>query len=83
VAAVARHPAEAQPRGGQAALSAREHAVLALIAQGYTNKAVATQLDLSMKTVESYKARAMDKLDLRTRVDLVRYALAAGWLDSA
>ena len=61
-------------------LSAREAAVVHLIAQGYTNKEVAAQLNLSVKTVETYKTRAMDKLALHSRVDLVRYALQMGWL---
>ena len=61
-------------------LSAREAAVVHLIAQGYTNNEVAAQLNLSVKTVETYKTRAMDKLALHSRVDLVRYALQMGWL---
>lgn len=64
-------------------LSARESAVLHLIAQGYTNKDVAAQLDLSVKTVETYKTRAMEKLALTSRVELVRYAVQQGWLLTA
>ncbi|WP_205701440.1 response regulator transcription factor [Herpetosiphon llansteffanensis] len=63
-------------------LSDRETAVLQLIAQGYTNKEIAAQLDLSMKTVETYKMRGMEKLNLNSRVDLVRYALLIGWLQT-
>jgi DNA-binding NarL/FixJ family response regulator len=60
-------------------LSERENAVLRLIAQGYTNKEIASQLGLSVKTVETYKARSMEKLGLRSRVDIVRAASERGW----
>ncbi|XSG77230.1 response regulator transcription factor [Herpetosiphon llansteffanensis] len=63
-------------------LSDRETAVLQLIAQGYTNKEIAAHLDLSVKTVETYKMRGMEKLNLNSRVDLVRYALLIGWLQT-
>ena len=63
-----------------AALSERETDVVRLIAQGYSNKEIATQLNLSVKTVETYKARAMEKLGLDSRVEIVRYALRQGWL---
>ncbi len=66
--------------GPPAALSEREGGVLRLIAQGYSNKEIAARLDLSVKTVETYKARAMEKLALSSRVDIVRYANAQGWL---
>lgn len=61
-------------------LSEREESVMRLIAQGYANKEIAAQLHLSVKTVETYKARSMEKLELDSRVDLIRYALAQGWL---
>lgn len=66
--------------GDAATLSERERAVLRLIAQGYSNKEIATLLDVSVKTVETYKARATEKLGLRSRVDIVRYATEVGWL---
>jgi two-component system response regulator NreC len=69
--------------GGEAPaaeLSEREADVIRLIAQGYSNKEIATQLGLSVKTVETYKARAMEKLKLDSRVAIVRYALQRGWL---
>ena len=61
-------------------LSEREAEVLRRIAQGYSNKEIAAQLSLSVKTVETYKARSMEKLSLDSRVDIVRYALQQGWL---
>jgi len=64
-----------------AALSERESEVLRLIALGHTNKEIAKMLFLSVKTVETYKSRVMEKLDLRTRAALVRYALKHGLLD--
>jgi DNA-binding NarL/FixJ family response regulator len=63
-------------------LSDRESEVLRFIAAGYTNKQIASQLDVSVKTVETYKARSMQKLGLGSRADLVRYALQRGWLQS-
>ncbi len=64
-------------------LSERELEVLRLIALGHTNKEIAGMLFLSVKTVETYKARVMQKLDLRTRAALVRFALKHGLLDEA
>jgi DNA-binding NarL/FixJ family response regulator len=61
-------------------LSEREAEVLRFIAWGYSNKEVAAHLCLSVKTVETYKARLMEKLHLRSRVDIVRYAVQQGWL---
>lgn len=63
-------------------LSERESMVLRLIAQGHTNKEIATLLFLSVKTVETYKMRIREKLDLRSRADIVRYAQAQGWLSA-
>lgn len=64
------------------ALSDREEEVLRLIAQGFSNKEVAAKMDLSVKTVETYKARSMQKLGLDGRSDIVRYAIGRGWLQS-
>jgi len=61
-------------------LSAREQEVLKLLAWGYSNKEIAAQISLSVKTVETYKARIGDKLGLRSRTEMVRYALGQGWL---
>ena len=65
------------------ALSERESEVLRLIASGYSNKEIAGRLSLSVKTVEAHKANAMRKLDLRGRIDIVKYALLQGWLHNA
>ena len=66
-----------QPR---ATLSERESEVLRLIAVGYSNKEVAAQLKISVKTVEVHKANAMRKLGLTGRVDVIRYGVLQGWL---
>ena len=67
--------------GGQVAdLSDRETDVLRLIAHGHSNKEISARLEISVKTIETYKARAMEKLGFKTRVDVVRYAAAQGWL---
>jgi len=70
------------PPGEAVDLSAREIEVLRLTASGHSNKSMATELNISVKTVETYKARAMEKLGFKTRVELVRYVLGRGWLDS-
>jgi DNA-binding NarL/FixJ family response regulator len=63
-----------------AALSDREASVLRLLALGYSNKEIAADLEISVKTVEAHKANAIRKLGLNGRVDVVRYALLQGWL---
>jgi len=63
------------------ALSDREEEVIKRVARGYTNKEIADRLFLSVKTVETYRARAMRKLRLNSRAALVRYALSKGWLE--
>ena len=61
-------------------LSEREAEVLRLVARGYTNKKIAAYLSISVKTVETHKSNLMGKLDLKSRVEMVRYALRQGWL---
>ena len=68
--------------GDATALSARETEVLKLVAQGFTNKEIAAKLSLSVKTIETYKARGMEKINAGSRVDLMRHAVARGWLDA-
>lgn len=62
-------------------LSEREIEVLRLIAFGYSNKEIGEMLVISVKTVETYKARLMEKLELKSRAALVRFALQHGLLD--
>jgi DNA-binding NarL/FixJ family response regulator len=73
--------AQAGARGpARASLSERESDVIRLIAWGYSNKEIGTQLEISVKTVEVHKANAMRKLDISSRIGIVRYALLQGWL---
>ena len=77
------NPATARNRPALAAdLSEREEEVLRLTAKGFSNKEAATRLNISIKTVETYKARACEKLGLRTRAEIVRCAAARGWLEA-
>jgi two-component system response regulator NreC len=62
-------------------LSDREKEVLVLLAWGYSNKEIAGQLGLSVKTVETYKVRFGEKLGVRSRTEMVQYALRQGWLN--
>jgi DNA-binding NarL/FixJ family response regulator len=63
-------------------LTQRETEVLKLVATGLTAKEIAGQLDLSLSSIETYKARAADKLSIKGRAEIVRYASAQGWLAS-
>ena len=70
----------ARPARNVAVISDRESEVLRQIAWGFSNKEIASALDLSVKTVEVHKANATRKLGLRGRIDIVRYAVLQGWL---
>jgi DNA-binding NarL/FixJ family response regulator len=61
-------------------LSRRETDVLQMMAHGHTNKEIAEQLCVSVKTVETYKSRFCEKLQLKSRADIVRYAISQGWI---
>lgn len=63
-------------------LSEREQEVLRLVALGYTSKEIGEQLALSIKTVDTYRARGMEKLGLRSRAALVRFAMAHEMLEN-
>ena len=65
--------------GGE--LSERELEVLRLVALGYTNAAIATELYVSVRTVETHRAHVQEKLGIKARADLVRYAREHGLLD--
>ena len=62
-------------------LSSREREVLQLIAEGKTNKEIATRLRLSVYTVDSHRAKIMDKLNLHSTGELVRFAVRHGLVD--
>lgn len=64
-----------QPQDENGNLTPREREVLQLIAEGYTNKAIADILCLSIKTVQAHRANLMGKLDLHDRGELIKYAI--------
>jgi two-component system response regulator NreC len=65
---------------GYESLTAREKEVLALLARGYTNQQIADEFVLSVRTVETHRAHIMEKLGLRGRAELVKYAMRKGYL---
>lgn len=64
-------------------LSSREAEVLQLIAEGQANKQVATELGISVKTVEKHRQRLMAKLGIHDTAGLTRYAISAGIVESS
>ncbi len=68
---------------GYDSLSEREREVLALTAAGYTNQEIADKLVISAKTVDTYRSRMMEKLRLRHRSELVKFALRHGLLSAS
>jgi two-component system response regulator NreC len=73
--------AESQTRRQADTLSEREHEVLRLLALGHTNQEIAKQLVISVRTAETHRAHIMEKLEVSSRAELVRYALDRGLLD--
>ena len=78
---IATRPNKAAQTLGALGLTDREASVLRHSARGLTTKEIAARLELSAKTVETYKSRATEKLQLKTRAEIVRFAAAQGWLD--
>jgi two-component system, NarL family, response regulator NreC len=75
--------ADERARAEEDPLSEREHEILRLLALGHTNQEIASQLFLSVRTVETHRAHIMQKLRISTRAELVRYALERGVLDQS
>ena len=71
----------AETTADESPLTRRETEVLQLIAKGYTNRQVADELSLSVRTVETHRANLMGQLGVTSRVELVRFAKERGWLD--
>ena len=61
-------------------LSERETEVLKLSSHGLTNKEIAARIGVGVKSIETFKARGLVKLEIQTRADLMRYASRSGWL---
>jgi DNA-binding NarL/FixJ family response regulator len=82
--------AEPTPRAGRGGardaatpeISPREAEVLRLVARGHSNKEIAAELEISVKTVESHKTNGMSKLGVTNRAALVRFAVGEGWLSA-
>jgi len=81
--ALARQMTGGKNETGAVELSEREKEVLVMLAWGYSNKEIAGQLSLSVKTVETYKVRIGEKLGLRSRTEMVQHALRQGWLNES
>ncbi len=82
-ARLAQAEVEATRRAESDPLSDREREVLRLLALGHTNQEIAKRLFISVRTAETHRAHIMQKLDLGTRAELVRYALANGLLEES
>jgi DNA-binding NarL/FixJ family response regulator len=76
-----RSAAEQEGRGGLPALSEREREVLRLVALGHTTAEIAALLQIAARTVEAHRAHIMQKLDLRSRAELVRFAVESGLVE--
>jgi DNA-binding NarL/FixJ family response regulator len=63
------------PLGGPVPLTTREIEILKLFAEGFINKEISDQLDISIRTVETHKNHIMKKLELKSTVDLIKYAI--------
>ncbi|MGH9749144.1 MAG: response regulator transcription factor [Candidatus Polarisedimenticolia bacterium] len=73
-----KRPSPTTRPGGDDVLTAREREVLQLIAEGNTNKEIAGQLMLSVKTIENHRTRIMNKLEIHNVAGLTRYAISRG-----
>ena len=72
--------AEARGQGGEPdLLTSREREVLQLLAEGRSNREIAAELSISIKTVETHRSNMMNKLDLSSKTELIKYALRKGW----
>ena len=74
--------ATAEKHPGRDPLSDREHQVLRLLALGHTNREIAKELCVSVRTAETHRARIVQKLGLKTRAEIVHYAFSSGELVS-
>ena len=78
--ATASPPTTLADGAGLLALSPRERQVFDLLAAGHTNREIADLIGVGVKSVETYRARVFEKLGIKTRAELVRYAMATGVL---
>lgn len=76
--AILTRPQQTSPGHDPSVLSDREREVLRLIALGHTNAEMAAKIGVAVRTIESHRAHIVDKLGIRTRAELVRYATETG-----
>jgi two-component system, NarL family, response regulator NreC len=70
-----------EERDSYSALTEREREILKLVAEGYTNSQIGERLFISPKTVDTHRTHIMDKLNLHSRAELVKYAMRRGLLE--
>ncbi|HEX8982154.1 MAG TPA: response regulator transcription factor [Ktedonobacterales bacterium] len=70
-----------EERDSYSALTEREREILKLVAEGHTNNQIAERLFISPKTVDTHRTHIMDKLNLHSRAELVKYAMRRGLLE--
>ena len=70
-----------EEKDSYSSLTEREREILKLVAEGYTNNQIAEQLIISPKTVDTHRTHVMDKLNLHSRAELVKYAMRRGLLE--
>ena len=70
-----------EERDSYSSLTEREREILKLVAEGYTNNQIAERLVISPKTVDTHRTHVMDKLNLHSRAELVKYAMRRGLLE--
>ena len=61
-------------------MTIRESEVLRNIALGYSNKEIADKMDISVKTAEAHKANCLKKLNMKSRKEIISYAILQGWM---
>ena len=71
-----------EERDSYSSLTEREREILKLVAEGYTNNQIAERLVISPKTVDTHRTHIMDKLNLHSRAELVKYAMRRGLLEN-
>jgi two-component system response regulator NreC len=70
-----------EEKDSYSSLTEREREILKLVAEGYTNNQIAERLVISPKTVDTHRTHIMDKLNLHSRAELVKYAMRRGLLE--
>ena len=70
-----------EEKDSYSSLTEREREILKLVAEGYTNNKIAERLIISPKTVDTHRTHVMDKLNLHSRAELVKYAMRRGLLE--